>query len=124
MDCLAEIPLVVTEFIEKYIESVDVLEILLWLRKTPENAWGASAVSKALALDNAVVAARLNELESLGLLRQRTVENDRLYQYGPAAQEVISAIDELAKVYSTFRVSIVGLIFSKPLKDIHTFPDS
>jgi len=121
---LADIPQVVYEFIEKAVESIDALEILLCLRNAPEIEWATPALSKALQLDHAIVAARLNELASIGLLRQRSLGNECLYQYGPATQEMISTIDELARVYSTFRVSIVRLIFSKPLKDIQTFPDA
>jgi hypothetical protein len=121
---LAEIPQIVQEFIQNYIESVDALEILLLLRDVPQKEWGSLAVSRALGFDPNAVATRLDKLKSAGLIRDRTVANERLYRYGPSTPEMALALNELAKLYPTYRVRIIGIIFSKPLNGIRTYADS
>ena len=113
---LAEIPSIVREFIGKYIESVTALEILLLLQDTPRAEWGSLEISRALELDPTVVAARLEELKSAGLVRDRSLAHERFYQYAPATQEIELAIDEVAKAYSMYPVRIIGLIFSSRSK--------
>jgi hypothetical protein len=115
---------VVQDFIMEYIESVDALEILLFLRNTPETDWSANAVSKALELDPNAVSVRLDHLKHLALIQERGGGDKRLYRYHPPSPEVASAISELAQAYSTYRVRIIEMIFSKPLTKIRTFSDA
>ena len=122
-EVLAEISHTVKDFIDEYIDSVDSLDILLLLRGSPEDTWGPSAISRALHLDAALVAPRLDHLRSAGLIQERTVATDCVYQYAPSSPDVALAIDELATAFATFRVRIVEQIFSKPLKKIQTFQD-
>ena len=115
---MAEISSTVKDFIDEFIDSVDALDILLLLRGSPEDTWGPSAISRALQLDAALVATRLDQLRSAGLIRELTPATDCVYQYAPSSPEVALAIDELATAFSASRVRIVEQIFSKPLKRI------
>jgi hypothetical protein len=120
---LSEVSSVVKKFIEDYIDSVDALEILLLLRDKPDKEWGPPAISSALSFGASNVSLRLSELKSAGMIRERTSGHDHLYQYGPSTAEMALAINELAKAYSTYRVRIIGMIFSKPMNRIRTFSD-
>ncbi len=67
-------------------------------------------ISGALELDPAIVAARIEELTSAGLVRDRRLALDCLYQYAPATDEIQLAIDGLAKAYSMHPVKTLRLI--------------
>jgi predicted transcriptional regulator len=118
------IPEIVTEFIAKHIHSMDVLEILLFVRKESRKGWTAIAVSKALMLDRSSVQTRLEYLQSAGLLNVETVDGERLYRFRPANKELSDAADELARWYGSHRVSIISLVFSHPSEQVWTYPDS
>jgi predicted transcriptional regulator len=117
------IPKIVTEFIVKHIHSMDVLEILLFLRKESRKEWTAIGVSKALMLERASVQARLEYLASAGLLNVQAAGGEQLYRYCPASKELTAAVDEVARWYGSHRVSIISLVFSNPSEKVWTYPD-
>jgi hypothetical protein len=121
---LEVIPGIVRQFIAKYIHSVDVLEILLLLRQESRKEWGVLAVSKALLLELASVEVRLDHLLSAGLLTVRNVGGERVYTYHPSTGDLASAVNELAKWYSSHRVALISLIFSNPAGEVRTYPDT
>jgi DNA-binding Lrp family transcriptional regulator len=112
----AKIPLIVREFVPKYIKSATALEILLILQSTPEEEWQLSEISGALELDLTAVADRMEELKSAGLVRDRSLAYEHFYQYAPATHEIQLAIDGVAKAYSMHPVKTIRLIVSDPLK--------
>ena len=112
----AKIPPIVREFIPKYIKSAAALEILLIIQSTPEQEWRLSEIGRALELDLTVVAARMEELTSAGLVRDRSLAHEHFYQYAPATHEIQLAIDGVAKAYSMHPVKTIRLIFSNPIK--------
>jgi len=118
------IPEIVTEFIAKHVHSMDVLEILLFLRKESRREWTAIAVSRALMLERSSVQARLEYLLSAGLLNVETVDGERLYRFRTANEELTEAADELARWYGSHRVSIISLVFSHPSEQVWTYPDN
>jgi hypothetical protein len=119
---LQDIPEIVKEFITKYIRSIDVLEILLLLRQEPEKEWPALTVSKTAMLDLASVEARLEHLSSVKLITARVEAEESVYRYAPSTPHVAAAIEQLAKLYSSHRVSIVSLVFSGPIDRVDAYP--
>jgi predicted transcriptional regulator len=118
------IPEIVKEFIGKHIHSMDVLEILLFLRKESRKEWTANAVSQALMLERSSVQARLDYLLSAGLLNIETVDGERRYLYRTADPKLSEAADELARWFGSHRVSIISLVFSNPSEQVWTYPDN
>ena len=77
----AEIPPIVREFVPRYIKSATALEILLIIQSTPQEEWRLLEISGALELDPAIVAARIEELTSAGLVSDRRPALDCLYRF-------------------------------------------
>jgi hypothetical protein len=111
---LSEVPSIVQEFIGKYVRSVTALEILLVLQESPRCEWGTLEISTALELAPAVVAARLNELKSAGLVSGRSIANQQFYRFVSPTHETDLAINRLAKAYSMYPVRIIGLVKRVP----------
>jgi hypothetical protein len=46
------------------------------------------------------------------------------YRYSPPTREVEETIDGLAESYAKYRVTVIGLIFSKPSERVTLFSDA
>src|ERR687892_1896857 len=110
------IPGSVRQLIAQHIESVEQLEVLLHLRANADRAWTADEVAQALHIQPDSAGRRLDDLRARGFC---AVEGDR-YRYSPALPAVDGVVGDLARVYSTHRVSVISLIFSKPSDTIQT----
>jgi hypothetical protein len=106
--------------VARHIESVGQLEVLLLLRAAGEKEWTAAEVARALVLQLDAAVGWLEDLAGRGL----ATEEERRYRYGPPSDEVGRAIDELAESYAKYRVTVIGLIFSKPSERITVFSDA
>jgi hypothetical protein len=113
------VPASVKQFIAKHIESVGQLEVLLLLRAAGQKEWTAAEVARALVLQLDAAVGWLEDLAGRGL----ATEEERRYRYGPPS-EVERTIDELAESYAKYRVTVIGLIFSKPSERITVFSDA
>jgi hypothetical protein len=113
---------VVEEFIETHIESLDALEILLLLRSRQDREFSALAISRALALNETAVTARLEEISPACVVSDRVANGERLYRYAPERAELASIVDEVASAYATYPVGVTRLIFSRPESKVRTWP--
>lgn len=113
----------VKKFIVEHISSLEQLEVLLLLHRRQENEWTAEEVSQELRLSQASIAMRLADLEKRGLLAVREA-SDLLYRYHPQKPNFESTVNSLAEAYPTYRLTVINLIFSKPLDKIQTFADA
>jgi hypothetical protein len=113
----------VRQFILQYINSVDQLEILLLLKQDPTREWTAEEIARTLSTGSDAVASRMAGLASDGLI-QRSPKDETRYRYGPRTADLDRTMTQLAQDYPQYRVSIINLIFSKPIDKIRTFADA
>jgi hypothetical protein len=113
----------VKKFIADHINSVEQLEVLLLLHGQPQREWSAEAVSQELRIDPASAAERLVDLQARGLLAVSEA-SDPLYRYQPQNSNLEYTVNDLAKSYQEYRVTVISLIFSKPIDKIRTFADA
>jgi hypothetical protein len=114
------VPAPVRRFIAGHIESVGQLEVLLLLRAASDKQWTTDEVARAVVTQPASAAGWLEQLRADGLL-EKTGER---YRYSPPGADVERAVDELAESYATYRVAVIGLIFSKPSEQVRDFPEA
>jgi hypothetical protein len=115
---------IVQQFINQHVHSVDQLEILLLLRRNSTRYWTAEEVSQALSTGTEAVASRLAQLTEDGLLAAMPAGVKQTYRYSARTAQLDAAVAELESAYPTYRVSIINLIFSKPIDKIRTFADA
>jgi len=113
------IPERVEQFLYDSIDSIEQLEILLLLHRTPSRVFTADAVAKELRVSADSAAARLEQLRVLGLLTPAAAGE---FQFNPGSPDA-TTVAELARTYSERRVAIITFIFSKPDK-LRTFADA
>jgi hypothetical protein len=118
-----EIPDQIRQFIAEHFNSVEQLEALLLLRADPGRDWDAVQLSQALYTQPVAAAMRLADLKARGFLTVAESSPPR-YRYQPANPDLGSRIDLLAEVYRERRVTVITLIYSRPIDPAQAFADA
>lgn len=121
-DRTSDMPAAVRELIQQHIDSVEQLEVLLLLHDQPDRDWSAAEVSGELRTNERSTATRLADLTARGLVAEGATRE--LYRYAPRTHDLNAAVGGLAREYAVRRVSVITLIFAKPLDRIRSFADA
>ncbi|MPZ73131.1 MAG: hypothetical protein GEU74_07855 [Nitriliruptorales bacterium] len=111
------------QFIAEHVSSVAQLEVLLLMHGEPDVPRTADDLAESLRIDRDWAAAELKGLHSKGLVAPSDGPPGG-YCYMPHDEPTATAVDALAKVFSTHRVSVITLIFSKPDDAVASFADA
>ena len=109
----------VRRFIADHIHSLAQLEVLLLLHAAPERAWQAGEAGTALYTPAEMAAAQLQDLCTRGIIacdetRYRYVDSHKFHE----------VIGKVAELYKERRVTMITLIYSKPVDKVRTFADA
>jgi hypothetical protein len=114
----------VRQFVADYIHSVAELEVLLLLRGSGSRCWCADEVAASLYTSSEMAGTQLADLSARGLLRYQSDEVPPRYQYHPQNPGLEQLVSQLDEVYQQRRVSVITMIYSKPVDKVRTFADS
>jgi hypothetical protein len=117
------IPPDVRQFIADHIDSVLQLEILLLLLNHPQKDFAVSDIATELRVDVGFVREQLDNLCTRGML-SCTSDANKLYRYAPRSPEMHNSIEGLRTAYADRRVSVISLIFAKPVDKLRSFADA
>lgn len=110
-----ELPPDVLHLIDRAIGSLQALELLLLLRRSPETYWAASAVAGTLGGDVRVVRRELAALVNAGLVVSGSQTG--AYRFAPRREADRDAVEQLAAAYGDERrLSIVDAIASRSVR--------
>lgn len=118
-----DLPEAVRRLIADHIDSVEQLEILLLLQQHPERSWTAESVARELRISPLSAGDRLKDMARSAIL-SRLQGSEAEYRYAPESPQMAEAVAGLATAYSERRVTVINLIFSKPVDKIRTFADA
>lgn len=113
----------VEDFILKYIDSLEELEILLLLNASSERAFTVAAVYEHIKSTPLSVQQKLEDLTTKGLV-QTTSDNPVQYRFEPQTEELILSVRDLAGAYKERRLRVLECLFSKPISSLRIFADS
>jgi hypothetical protein len=117
-----EISAEVKRFIHRTINSVEQLEVLLFLMSNAEEEWTAQEASERIRLSAEQVALCMAELVEAQLLK---VGAGGRYRYAPKSSALEQEVaDSLDRAYRERRSSVIELIYSRPLENIRVFSDA
>lgn len=111
----------VHRFLYQYIDSVEQLEVLLLVRRSPGRTWSAADVARELYSHPTSIAQRFERLLGRGLLRESA---PGFFQYAPRSAELDQAVGRVAEMYRERRVAVISLIASKPIENVRAFSDA
>ncbi len=113
----------VRSLIADRIDSVVQLELLLLLHGSAGRAWAGDAVAQQLRIDPAWARGQLGELAARALAEPAS-DDAAAFRYAPATPELDAAVAQLARDYAERRVTVITLIFSRPVDKLRTFADA
>ncbi|RYZ81535.1 MAG: hypothetical protein EOP04_23800 [Proteobacteria bacterium] len=111
----------VEAFILNCINSVEQFEILLLLRQTHQ--LDAETINRQLRTSLTSVEKRLEDLARKNLISKQETGGHISYFYDPP-ERYKAIIDQLVGLYSTHRVAIINLIFSRPQDVLKDFSEA
>jgi hypothetical protein len=106
---VADIPEGARKFIARHIDSLEKLEVLLLLLRSPERKWTASAVASELQIGSAAADQHLGRLCAQNLLDVKLGE-DLFYFYSPRLPHLDRGARELASAYAQQRLAVLKLV--------------
>ena len=114
------------QFITEHIDSVMQLEILLLLAGQPGKTWTPAALAEELRIDPAWVDGQLQTMGGRGVVAAVATDHTAAltFRYEPRTVALEETVRELARAYADRRVTVIGLIFSKPVDKIRSFADA
>lgn len=107
------------QFLFEYIDSVELIEVLLLLRNNSEKFFSANEISSELRSNPKSISNRLNRLSSIGLLEQK----EDHFRFCPTNDELKEIATELSNEYLLRRHHIFELIFSSA-KNVRQFANA
>ena len=110
----------VKQFIERYINSVVCLEVLLLLHRKPQRCWSNCEIAKELGIDALLADAQLEQLHKQSLIRKN--EEGRFHY--DAANTANAVIDGLAAACARQRVAVFSLILTKNGERVRGFAEA
>jgi hypothetical protein len=109
-------------FLAEVFDSVESVEIVLLLRRSPDTFWTSKAVASVLGVREDLAAKKLSALDAAKLLT--CGESTGAYRYAPGEAALASRVDELADVYAGQRIDVINLIYSSNLERLRAFSNA
>lgn len=117
----SEFPEKVKKFIFEFVDSVELLDVLLLMSSDPSKSWNANKLSRELRTNVNSIESRLSFLKKIALIDASDSANDE-FQFKPKDQALEQTVAELAAVYAAKKHRVLQLIFS-PMKQARDIAD-
>jgi hypothetical protein len=115
-----EISAKLKQFIFEFVDSVELIEVLLFIRNRPDEYFSATQISGELRSNPNSITNRLRKLVNIGLLEE---SGSHSFRFLPKNAELKNVINELSNEYLLRRHHIFELIFSSS-KNARQFADA
>jgi hypothetical protein len=120
----SDIPKPVRDFVTEHIDSVLQLEVLLLLVAQPARWFTPDDVGTELRIEPRWVSSQLERLCAANVLTCNSDARPASYRYDSTRTDQDAAVQGLAAAYAQRRVSVISLIFSKPVDRLRSFADA
>lgn len=111
----------VRRFLNRHVDSVEQLEVLLLIRRAPGRSWSAADLARELYIRPQSVAQQFERLIGQGFVRERA---PGFFQYAPRSAELDQVVARLADMHHERRLAVISLIASKPMESLKAFSDA
>jgi hypothetical protein len=110
------------QFIATNIHSVEEVEIISLLSRSPETFWSGEAIGTQLGLNPEAATSKARELVRRGILKAG--ESGPVFRYGPASDATKENLTALLASYRDHRISVINAIYSANLTRLRSFADA
>lgn len=119
-----DLPEDVQRFYEHYIDSVELLHVLILLHGQKDRRWSIAGISEELRSSESSVSKRLQALVQRKLVHADSVGGGGSAQYRPHDPDTDALVDRSLGFYKAHSYRIIDLIFSKPTNAIQSIADA
>lgn len=109
-------------FLSEQIGSILQLELLLLLAADSAKSWNAEQAAKALYVQSDAAYGLLEGMRNRGLLAITPPEEG--YRFAPRIPEWEPLVRRLADLYKERRLTVIDLIYSRPVDKLQSFADA
>lgn len=113
----------VRNFLTKYVDSAELLDILMLLFREPDQEWTPESVSNRVFTVPQAAERRLEELKERGLLAERT-DRPGAYQIAVSDPGVTNALNEVRQAYEASRAELITFVFSLKADPVQSFSNA
>lgn len=113
----------VRTFINENIRSVAELECLLLLQADPQRIWSPADMGRELCIEEQWALTHLQQLSRAGCIVAVDGQTPG-YRYEPRSSELGTTLAKLASGYAQYRVSVIELIYARPVDPLQSFADA
>ncbi|HVS31087.1 MAG TPA: hypothetical protein VMS98_06505 [Thermoanaerobaculia bacterium] len=110
------------QFIAEKIHSIEEVEILALLFRSPDTYWTATAMAQHLGLKEETVAAKVRDLERRGLAESGQTSGS--FRFGTESEELKRDVAMLVEAYRDQRVTVINTVYSANLTRLRSFADA
>jgi hypothetical protein len=114
-----EIPTEVRALLRNHIVSFEQLQVLLLLHSGSQEPWSVDAISNALHIDSALVAAALDALQAIRLVNREPAHRKSPVRYAPDAP-LSPAVDALAQSFESHRAAIMSIMSTNAIERVRS----
>jgi hypothetical protein len=118
-----EVPEKVLRFLDSYIDSIEQLRVLLLLYSDPSRIWTTAQVTAELRSSDTSIVKRLEDLYARGVLERRP-ELGGAHRFTPCTEELVDAIDCVARENQVRPYRLIEAIYSRPNRALRDFADA
>jgi DNA-binding MarR family transcriptional regulator len=118
------IPEEVLHFIDRYVESLDQLEILRTLGESRSKDWTATDLAKEAQIKPGAITAHLTALEQRGLLTMQRSQSECVCRYGAKTPELEKQLSGLLQFYKERPVTLIKIIYAQAQDRLKAFAES
>ncbi|HEX8916427.1 MAG TPA: hypothetical protein VF796_29010 [Humisphaera sp.] len=113
-------------FIAEHVESVMQLELLLLLSADPSRGRTVPELAGEMRVDPGWVEVQLRSMAARRLLSAEPAGATAAaaYRFAPQTDDLRRAVAEVAAAYADRRVTVISLIFAKPIDSLRSFADA
>jgi hypothetical protein len=112
----------VLQLIGECIDSLESLEALALLHRSPDTFWSAEAVAAQIGARADIVAQKLQQLAKAGLLTR--AKDSVAYRYAPDAVAKCDDVGLLIGAFASRRADVVNAVYSSNLERLRAFSNA
>jgi hypothetical protein len=117
------LPAAVETFLRNYIDTLQQIELLMLLMKSPDRWWDAPAVAKAIGTDPTSARVDLERLGSRNLLAI-SISSEVRYRFQPGTASLQAATDAFQDALRTHGLDVFRFVSDTPRRAMRDFADA
>ena len=110
------------QFIAEKIHSIEEVEILALLFRSPDTYWTTTAMAQHLNLKEEVASAKVRDLERRGLVVSGQTGGN--FRFAAASDDLKRDVGMLVDAYRDQRVTVINAVYSANLTRLRSFADA